>query len=92
LYKSIVPIQGGRTVVADEGYIRESIRNPMAKIHDGWKPIMPAYPRAQVSEEELLSLVSYIKSLKPGDLPRRTDQFTAPVGAPTTPSEGGPTK
>jgi len=92
LYKSVVPIQGGRTAVADEGYIRESIRNPMAKVHDGWKPIMPAYPRAQVSEEELINLVAYIKSLKPGDLPRRTDTFTAPVGAPTTPSEGGPQK
>jgi cytochrome c oxidase subunit 2 len=92
LYKSKIPLQGGSTIEADESYIRESIRNPMAKVHDGWKPIMPAYPRAQVSEEELINLVAFIKSLKPGDLPRRTDEFTAPVGAPTTSSEGGPQK
>lgn len=92
LYGQSVPLQGGRSVTADESYIRESIRNPMAKVRDGWKPIMPAYPHAQVSEEELINLVTYIKSLKPGDLPRRTDEFTAPVGAPTIASEGGPQK
>jgi cytochrome c oxidase subunit 2 len=87
LFGSTVPLQGGRTVVADEAYIRESIRNPMAKIREGWRPIMPAYPRAQVSEEELINLVTYIKSLRPGDLPRRTDVFPAPVGAPTEETE-----
>jgi cytochrome c oxidase subunit II len=89
LYKSKVPLQGGGTVVADEQYIRNSIRNPMLQVHDGWKPIMPAFPRSQVSEEELMNLVAYIKSLKPGDLPRRADQFPAPVGAPVQSSEGG---
>jgi cytochrome c oxidase subunit 2 len=89
LFGSKVPLQGGRVITADANYIRESIRNPMEKVHDGWKPIMPAYPVGQVSEEEMINLVAYIKSLKPGDLPRRTDQFAAPVGAPTTPSLGG---
>ena len=84
LYGSKVPLQGGRTVTADANYIRESIRLPMEKVHDGWKPIMPAYPPGQLSEEELINLVAYIRSLKPGDLPRRTDQFPASVGAPTT--------
>jgi cytochrome c oxidase subunit 2 len=87
LYKSNIPLQGGKTTVADEQYIRNAIRNPMLQVHDGWKPIMPAYPRAQVSEEELINLVAYIKSLKPGDLPRRTDEAPAPVGAPTEPTE-----
>jgi cytochrome c oxidase subunit II len=89
LYMSKVPLQGGGSVTADENYIRESIRNPMQKVHDGWKPIMPAYSAGQVNDIELYNLVAYIKSLKPGDLPRRTDQFPAPVGAPTMPTEGG---
>jgi cytochrome c oxidase subunit 2 len=84
------PIQGGGLQRFDEEYIRQSIRNPMAKVADGWKPIMPAYPLAQVDEIELRNLVAYIKSLKPGDLPTRNDQYPAPVNAPGAPtSEGG---
>ncbi len=48
--------------VADENYIRESILNPGAKIVSGFKPIMPTY-QGQVSEENLMALVAYIKSL-----------------------------
>ena len=92
LYKSRVPLTGGGSTVADENYIRESIRNPEAKVHDGWKPIMPAYPKGQVTDFELYNLVAFIKSLQPGDLPRRTDQFPASVGAPTKPTEGGANK
>ncbi len=83
LFGSQVPLEGGKTVPADGAYIRESIRNPEAKVHAGWKAIMPAYPRAQVSEEELGQLVAYIQYLKKGKLPKRTSQDAAPVGAPT---------
>ncbi len=85
------PIQGGGLQRFDEEYIKQSIRNPMAKVADGWKPIMPAFPVGQVDEIELRNLVAFIKSLqKPGDLPSRTDRFPAPVGAPGAPtSEGG---
>ncbi|QEL15370.1 cytochrome c oxidase subunit II [Limnoglobus roseus] len=83
LFGSQVPVEGGKTVPADGSYIRESIRNPMAKVHVGWKPIMPAFPRAQLSEEELGQLVAYIQYLKKGKLPKRTSQDAAPVGAPT---------
>lgn len=92
LFRSKVPLQGGGVVTADENYIAESIRDPMAKVRDGWKPIMPAYPKGQVSEIELFNLIAYIKSLKPGDLSPRTDQFPAPVGAPVTATEGGSNK
>ncbi len=49
-------------MVADENYLRESIVNPGAKIVAGFKPIMPTY-QGQVSEESLMALVAYIKSL-----------------------------
>ncbi len=57
-----VLLDDGRSVIADENYIRESILNPAAQIVSGFKPIMPTY-QGQVSEENLAALVAYIKSL-----------------------------
>ncbi len=57
-----VLLADGRTVTADENYIRESILNPGAKIVAGFRPIMPTF-QGQVSEESLMALVAYIKSL-----------------------------
>ena len=52
----------GRTVQADENYVRESILNPGAKVVAGFNPIMPSF-QGQVSEESLMALVAYVKSL-----------------------------
>jgi cytochrome c oxidase subunit II len=52
----------GETVFADEAYIRESILEPNAKIAAGFQPIMPTY-QGQVTEEQLLQLIAYIRSL-----------------------------
>jgi cytochrome c oxidase subunit 2 len=82
MYGSYRPVQGGGTQKFDDEYIRQSIRNPMAKVADGWKPIMPPYPVSQLDEIELRNLVAYIKSLKQGDLPHRTEAFPPPQGAP----------
>jgi hypothetical protein len=49
-------------VVADEEYIRNSILNPQGQIVEGYQPIMPTF-KGQVTEEQLVSLVAYIKSL-----------------------------
>lgn len=62
LYLSKVPLDDGRTVVADENYLRESIIEPTAKIVAGYPAIMPSY-RGQLSEEQIVDLVAYIKSL-----------------------------
>ncbi len=63
VYGSRVLLQDGRTVVADESYIRESILNPNAKIVAGFKPdVMPTF-QGQISEEGVLQLIAYIKSL-----------------------------
>jgi cytochrome c oxidase subunit 2 len=58
-----VLLDDGRTVTADENYVRESILNPGAKIVAGFKNIMPSF-QGVVNEEQLLSLVAYIKSLQ----------------------------
>ena len=57
-----VKLVGGQTVVADEAYIRDSILNPGAKIVEGFQPIMPTF-KGQVTEEQIVALVAYIKSL-----------------------------
>jgi cytochrome c oxidase subunit 2 len=65
LFGRTVSLQGGTTVVADESYVRESIVNPGERMTEGFQPVMPAY-QGLVSEEGLLALVEYIKSLSPG--------------------------
>ena len=64
LYNTDVKLVGGSTVKADEQYIRNSILNPASQVVDGFQPIMPTF-KGQVTEEQLNSLVAYIKSLSP---------------------------
>ncbi len=78
LYKKLVPLQDGTSVEADENYIRESIRYPRAKLHAGYKPIMPQFGPEQMSDEELQYVVAYIKNLKRGQMPNRTEATPAP--------------
>jgi cytochrome c oxidase subunit 2 len=63
VYGSRVQLSDGKTVVADDAYIRESILNPNAKTVAGYKPdVMPTF-QGQITEEQLLRLIVYIKSL-----------------------------
>jgi len=62
LYGRRVTLADGKIVAADETYLRESITNPAAQIVAGYPPIMPTY-QGRVSEEEMLQLLAYIKSL-----------------------------
>ena len=63
IFGSKVPLADGREVTADENYLRESIMDSQAKVVKGYQPIMPAF-QGRVSEEHLLQLVAYIKTLK----------------------------
>jgi cytochrome c oxidase subunit 2 len=91
LYRQRVQLENGSTVTADESYIRESILRPEAKIVQGWRPIMPTF-EGQVSEEDLIELVAFIKALGRDQTPVRNEDFPAPVGAPTTPGARGKQK
>ncbi|HET7749060.1 MAG TPA: cytochrome c oxidase subunit II [Terriglobales bacterium] len=72
-----VLLDDGRTVTADENYVRESILNPGAKIAAGFKNIMPSF-QGVVNEEQLLSLVAYIKSLQGSAGAPASNQAAAP--------------
>jgi len=69
--------------VADENYLRESILFPQAKVVAGFRPIMPTY-QGQVTEEELLRLVAFLRTLKTGQTPPRVEDTPAPE-APAAP-------
>ena len=57
------PMEDGTQIMIDENYIRESILNPMAKVTQGYQPVMPSY-QGLLKDRELDALIEYIKSLQ----------------------------
>jgi cytochrome c oxidase subunit 2 len=62
LFGSQHGLVGGDKVTVSENYVRESIVYPKAKIADGYAPVMPSY-KGQLSDDDIYSLVEYLKSL-----------------------------
>lgn len=81
VFGTMVNLQGGDKVKADEAYLRESILYPEAKIVEGYTPIMPTF-KGLVTEDGLVKLIEYVKSIgpKPGT-PGAVDS-TKPAAAP----------
>ena len=80
VFGSKVKLEGGDTVEANEDYIRNSIRNPQSQIVEGFRqPLMPAYYKDQLSEEHLLQILFYIKSLSPANAQGNSNTTTAPA-------------
>jgi len=70
VYGGKVPLADGSTVTADDAYIRESILNPQAKIVAGYQPVMPSF-QGQLTEEQIINLTEYIKSLQSQPVPTK---------------------
>jgi cytochrome c oxidase subunit 2 len=81
LYLKPVRLRGGGEVPADETYLRDSILYPGKQIVEGWDDIMPTY-RGQVTEEEIIQLIAFIKSLHRGQTPRRVEAYPPPITTP----------
>ena len=62
VFGQTVRLQSGEETVVDEGYLRESILRPNAKVVAGYPPIMPTF-QGQISEEDILHILAYIRSL-----------------------------
>jgi len=62
LYGRPVQLADGRTVIADERYLRDSMLLPGLAVVAGYRPLMPSFS-GQLSEEDVLALIAYIKSL-----------------------------
>jgi cytochrome c oxidase subunit 2 len=63
LYGSRVPLEDGRTAVADEGFLKESIVDPGAGIVKGFPNVMPTF-KGQLSDDDIAAIIAYIKTLK----------------------------
>jgi len=61
LYGRSVQLAGGSQVIADDRYIRDSILLPDKERVAGYEPLMPSFS-GQLSEEDLLALLAYLKS------------------------------
>lgn len=63
LFGSRRELAGGSVVIADEGYIKDSIQYPGNKIALGYNENMPSY-RDLMTEQELQAVTDYIKALR----------------------------
>jgi cytochrome c oxidase subunit II len=62
VFNRLVHLSSGRTVRADEQYIRDSILQPKRDVVAGFKPIMPSF-KGLVTDSQIEKLIAYIKSL-----------------------------
>ncbi|MBX3297538.1 MAG: cytochrome c oxidase subunit II [Acidobacteria bacterium] len=80
IYGKEVKFVGGGSAIVDDEYLRNSILNPSSQVVEGYQPIMPTF-KGQVTEEQLIALVAYIKSLSGVD---------ASAAAPSAPAAPAP--
>jgi cytochrome c oxidase subunit 2 len=81
LYRRPTTLQDGKTIIADEGYLTESMMEPYIKMVKGYQQVMPSF-RGKLTAPEAAALVEYIKSL-------RSDAF---VNVPAKEPAYGPTQ
>jgi cytochrome c oxidase subunit 2 len=62
LYGTYVLLADGRRVLFDEDFIREKLIDPGSARIAGFNPVMPMF-RGQLTEEQIIDLIAYIKSL-----------------------------
>jgi cytochrome c oxidase subunit II len=88
VYGTQVKLATGQAVVANDSYIRESILTPQAKLVAGYGPLMPTF-QGQVSEESVMSIIEFIKSLPPaGPNAAATGRGGAAAPAPQAAGQG----
>ena len=63
VYGSKLLLTNGSQVLVNDAYLRDAILNPSQHITAGYAPIMPTY-QGQMSEDGLIDLVEYLKTLK----------------------------
>jgi cytochrome c oxidase subunit II len=62
VYGHKVQLSDGRSIVADEAYLRDSILLPQKDVVAGFDPIMPSF-RGIVGDGDMVKLIAYLKSL-----------------------------
>jgi cytochrome c oxidase subunit 2 len=92
VYGRLVPLSDGSLVRADDRYLRDSILQPQREIAAGFEPIMPTFAGV-LSENELLDLLTYLRSLRderppvvvPQPVPTLPPGRAAPRATPVSP-------
>lgn len=91
LFGRKVDLTNGQSLTADESYVRESIENPQAKIVAGFGPIMPTF-QGQVTPEQLIQLMSFIKSLQVTGAPAATAPGPKTAASPAAAPSAAPNR
>jgi mono/diheme cytochrome c family protein len=69
----------GSTVLADEAHFRQSLREPLSRITQGYRPAMPAFGQS-IAESDIVALMAYIKTLQsPASIGAAPPPATAPA-------------
>ena len=85
VYGSKLQLAGGSEVLVNDAYLRDAILSPSEHVTAGYSPIMPTY-QGQISEDGLIDLVEYIKSLQSNYRVQQTFVTSqSNQAAPTTP-------
>jgi cytochrome c oxidase subunit 2 len=63
LYGSQITLESGDTVTADEAYLRESILQPNARVHQGFPPAMPSF-QGVLSDQQINDVIAFIRTLE----------------------------
>ena len=63
IFGRTVQLADGKTVRADEEYLRESLVDPNAKIVKGFQPIMPTF-KMTLKDDDLAAVIAYMKTLQ----------------------------
>ena len=88
VYGANLQLASGSQVLVNDAYLRDSILNPSQHVTAGYAPIMPTY-QGQVSEEGLIDLVEYIKTLQTNFRPQQTLTSTTTQTSQTAPVAPG---
>lgn len=56
-------LESGEKVTADDEYIKESIKNPAAKVVKGFPPAMQSY-EGKLTDEDISKITEYLKTIK----------------------------
>jgi cytochrome c oxidase subunit 2 len=67
LYHRKTTLANGQTIIADEGYLTESMMEPYAKVVKGYAQVMPSF-RGKLTAPDAAALVEFIKSLRSENL------------------------
>jgi cytochrome c oxidase subunit 2 len=85
MFGAMQPIEGGAQVLADESYVRESVRIPSAKIHAGYPNQMTPFPESLLPDKDLSAIIEFMKSIS-------SNYHGPPPGAGTQPTSGPSTQ